>query len=110
MKDEPTARWPPAGLGAEATFPPDTLGEAERGLGVPGRGKHAWLAIGMMSDTCQGLKAVWQCTERTESAQKCKREESESMHDRVGEGRGCGLQPLPGAENGAAIASHHPMA
>ena len=25
LKDEPTARWPPAGLGAEATFPRDTL-------------------------------------------------------------------------------------
>ena len=25
MKDGPTAQWPPAGLGAEATFPPDTF-------------------------------------------------------------------------------------
>ena len=34
MKDGPTAQWPPAGLGAEATFPPDTtgVGEVERHL------------------------------------------------------------------------------
>ena len=110
MKDGPTAQWPPAGLGTEVTFPPDTLGEAERGLWVPGRGKHARLAIGMLSDACQGIKAVWQCTERTESAQKCKREEGKSMRNRVGEGRGRGLQARPGAESGAAVAPFHLMA
>ena len=38
MKDEPTARWPPAGLGAEATFPPDTLGRSRaRAMGARAR-------------------------------------------------------------------------
>ena len=37
MKDGPTAQWPPAGLGTEVTFPPDTLNKAECGLWVPKR-------------------------------------------------------------------------
>jgi len=37
-------------------------GACGRGLWVPMRGKHARLAIGMMSDTCQGLKDGSQCT------------------------------------------------
>ena len=37
MKDGPTAQWPPAGLGTEVTFPPDTSNKAECGLWVPKR-------------------------------------------------------------------------
>jgi hypothetical protein len=37
-------------------------GACGRGLWVPMRGKHARLAIGMMSDTCQRLKDSSQCT------------------------------------------------
>ena len=40
-------------------------GACGRGLWVPMRGKHARLAIGMMSDTCQGHKDSSQCTERS---------------------------------------------
>ena len=37
-------------------------GASGRGLPVPMRSKHASLAIGMMSDTCQRLKDGSQCT------------------------------------------------
>ena len=39
-----------------------TRGAFGRGLPVPMRSKHASLAIGMMSDTCQRLKDGSQCT------------------------------------------------
>ena len=66
-------------------------------------GARAQMPWRMVRDASPSCETVWQCTERTESAQKCKREEGESMRDRVGEGQGRGLQALPGAESGAAV-------
>ena len=103
MKDGPTAQWPPAGLGTEVTFPPDTLNKAERGLWVPMRSKHAWLAISMMSDTCQGLKDGSQCTGAVSRDSDAMRKRGEGVRIKVRGGWGFEPSALPASKTGAAV-------